>query len=238
MIQGTPGEITHLQALSAALSATIGIGNIAGVATAIHLSGPVAVFWMWVTAVFGMSLKFSSATLSLKYRVIHPGGSASGGPMYFIERGLGRRWKPLAMAFAICAGITSLGIGNMPQSNTVAHNFSQYFHVPKTVTGVTLGLLVSFVIVGGIKRIGQVASKLVPTMCILYILGGLIVLILHVSDIPAALAMIVRDAFTGTAATGGLAGVAVAGTIRFGVDRGFILQRDGVGKRAYRACGR
>jgi AGCS family alanine or glycine:cation symporter len=223
------GEITHLQALSAALSGTIGIGNIAGVATAIHLGGPGAVFWMWVTAVFGMSLKFSSAALSLKYRVLHPDGSASGGPMYFIERGLGKKWKPLAVAFAICAATASLGIGNMTQSNTVAHNFHQFFHVPRIVTGLSLGFLVWLVIVGGIKRIGQVASRLVPAMCLLYILGGLIVLILRIGDIPACLAMIVRDAFSGTAATGGFVGVAVASTIRFGVDRGLFSNEAGLG---------
>jgi AGCS family alanine or glycine:cation symporter len=221
------GEVTHFQALSAALSATIGTGNIAGVGTAIALGGPGAVFWMWVTAFFGMGLKFAECTLALKYRTIHENGTVGAGPMYYLEHGLGQKW--LGILFALFAAIASFGIGNMVQANSVAEPVLTYFGVPKIATGLIIGGLVFAVIVGGIKRIGKVASKLVPAMSVFYILGALWVIFTNIGQIPQALGLIFSDAFTGTAATGGFAGAAVAQAIRFGVARGVFSNEAGLG---------
>jgi AGCS family alanine or glycine:cation symporter len=221
------GEVTHFQALSAALSATIGTGNIAGVGTAIALGGPGAVFWMWVTAFFGMGLKYAECTLSLRYRTIHEDGTVGAGPMYYLEHGLGQKW--LGILFALFAAIASFGIGNMVQANSVAEPVLTYFGIPKIVTGLIIGGLVFAVIVGGIKRIGKVASKLVPAMSIFYILGALWVIFANIGQVPQALGLIFSDAFTGTAATGGFAGAAVAQAIRFGVARGVFSNEAGLG---------
>lgn len=221
------GEITHFQALSAALSATIGTGNIAGVGTAVALGGPGAVFWMWITAVFGMALKYGECLLSLKYRTIHPDGVVGAGPMYYLEKGLGQKW--LGVLFAIFAAVASFGIGNMVQANSVAEPVQTYFGIPKLATGLFIGILVFLVIVGGIKRIGQVASRLVPIMALFYVIGALVVIFANISQVPAALGMIFSDAFTGTAATGGFAGAAVAQVIRFGVARGVFSNEAGLG---------
>ena len=224
-----PGDVTHFQALSAALSATIGIGNIAGVATAIHLGGPGAVFWMWVTAFFGMPLKYAGITLSHKFRTINSDGTVSGGAMYYIERGLGKKWKPLAIMFAFCGALAAFGIGNMVQSNTVAKTLEQSFNISPVLVGAILAILLGLVIVGGIRRIAQVTSKLVPFMCIVYCLGALVVLALHLTAIPAALALIVKHAFTPTAAAGGFAGAVVMTTLRYGVARGLFSNESGLG---------
>lgn len=221
------GEVTHFQALSAALSATIGTGNIAGVGTAIALGGPGAVFWMWVTAFFGMGLKYAECTLALKYRTIHEDGTVGAGPMYYLEHGLGQKW--LGILFALFAAIASFGIGNMVQANSVAEPVLTYFGVPKIATGLIIGGLVFAVIVGGIKRIGKVASKLVPAMSIFYILGALWVILTNLGEVPGAFGVIFSDAFTGTAATGGFAGAAVAQAIRFGVARGVFSNEAGLG---------
>ena len=221
------GEITHFQALSAALSATIGTGNIAGVGTAIAIGGPGAMFWMWVTAVFGMALKYGECLLSLKYRYIHEDGSVSAGPMYYLERGLGQKW--LGWLFAFFAATASFGIGNMVQANSVAQPMLEYFGIPKLVTGMVIGALVFAVIVGGIKRIGHVASRLVPFMSAFYIIGALVVIIMNIEAVPASFAMIFHDAFTGTAATGGFAGAALAQVIRIGVARGVFSNESGLG---------
>jgi AGCS family alanine or glycine:cation symporter len=221
------GEITHFQALSAALSATIGTGNIAGVGTAIALGGPGAVFWMWVTALFGMCLKYGECLLSLKYRTIHEDGTVGGGPMYYLEKGLGQKW--LGVLFAFFAVIASFGIGNMVQANSVAEPVQTYFGVPKIVTGLLIGFLVFLVIVGGIKRIGQVASKLVPFMAIFYVLGAMIVIITKIDGIPHAFHLIFHDAFTGTSAAGGFAGAGLSQAIRFGVARGVFSNEAGLG---------
>ncbi len=221
------GEITHFQALSAALSATIGTGNIAGVATAIALGGPGAVFWMWITAVFGMGLKYGECLLSLKYRIIHDDGSVGAGPMYYLERGLGQRW--LGILFASFAAVASFGIGNMVQANSVAEPVHTYFGIPKIITGLIIGGLVFAVIVGGIKRIGQVASRLVPFMVVFYITGALVVIFRNFDSIPAAFGLIFSDAFTGTAATGGFTGATIAHAIRFGVARGVFSNESGLG---------
>lgn len=221
------GEITHFQALSAALSATIGTGNIAGVGTAIALGGPGAVFWMWVTAVFGMGLKYAECLLALKFRTIHDDGTVGAGPMYYLEKGLG--WKWLGILFAVFATIASFGIGNMVQANSVAEPLLKTFGIPKLVTGLIIGGLVFAVIVGGIKRIGQVASRLVPFMAVFYVSGALWVIIVNIEMVPSAFAMIFSDAFTGSAATGGFAGAALAQAIRFGVARGVFSNEAGLG---------
>ncbi len=221
------GEITHFQALSAALSATIGTGNIAGVGTAIALGGPGAVFWMWITAVFGMGLKYAECLLALKFRTIHDDGTVGSGPMYYLEKGLGQKW--LGILFALFAAIASFGIGNMVQANSVAEPVLRTFGVPKIVTGLIIGGLVFAVIVGGIKRIGEVASRLVPFMAVFYVAGALWVIIANSEMIPAAFAMIFSDAFTETAATGGFAGAALAQAIRFGVARGVFSNEAGLG---------
>lgn len=221
------GEITHFQALSAALSATIGTGNIAGVGTAVALGGPGAVFWMWMTALFGMALKYAECLLSLHFRTIHEDGSVSAGPMYYLEKGLGQKW--LGVLFAFFAMIASFGIGNMAQANSVAEPLQTHFGVPKLVTGLVIAALVFAVIVGGIKRIGRVASKLVPCMAIFYVLGALLVIGSHYTLLPDAFALIFRSAFSGSAATGGFAGAAVAQAIRFGVARGVFSNEAGLG---------
>ncbi len=221
------GEITHFQALSAALSATIGTGNIAGVATAIALGGPGAIFWMWITAIFGMALKYAECLLSLKYRIIHENGAVGAGPMYYLEHGLGQRY--LGILFAIFAVIASFGIGNMTQANSVAEPMLAYFGIPKIVTGLSIGILVFFVIVGGIKRIGQVASKLVPIMVIFYITGALIIIIDNIGSVPHALGIIFQGAFSEIAATGGFTGAAVSQALRFGIARGLFSNEAGLG---------
>ncbi len=222
-----PGEITHFQALSAALSATIGTGNIAGVGTAVAMGGPGAVFWMWVTAVFGMALKYCECLLSLKFRLIHEDGSVSAGPMHYLERGLGQKW--LGWLFAFFAATASFGIGNMVQANSVAEPLHTAFGIPKLATGLVIGVLVFLVIVGGIKRIGQVASALVPFMCIFYVLGALIVIVRNIEAVPAALGLIFHDAMSGSAASGGFAGAAVSQAIRMGVARGVFSNEAGLG---------
>jgi len=221
------GEITHFQALSAALSATIGTGNIAGVGVAIAVGGPGAVFWMWVTAVFGMGLKYAECLLALKFRTIHKDGTVGAGPMYYLENGLGQKW--LGVLFAVFAVIASFGIGNMVQANSVAEPVLNSFGIPKIATGLVIGVLVFMVIVGGIKRIGQVASRLVPFMSIFYILGALWVIVANYSGIPDAFLMIFHDAFTGSAAAGGFTGAGLAHVIQSGVSRGLFSNEAGLG---------
>jgi AGCS family alanine or glycine:cation symporter len=234
---GQQGQISHFQALSAALSATIGTGNIAGVATAIAAGGPGAVFWMWMTAVIGMAIKFSSCTLAVIYRTVNQDGSVRGGPMYYIERGLGPAYKPLALLFAFCTAIAAFGIGNMVQSNSVAdalkdllslndHNSLLLFRLG---VGVVLAILTTLVIIGGIKRIGQVASLLVPLMSIAYIGSASVILFSHLNLVWPALKLIIKGAFTPTAAAGGFMGSTVLFTIRMGVARGIFSNESGLG---------
>jgi len=221
------GEVTHFQALSTALSATIGTGNIAGVGTAVAIGGPGAIFWMWVTAVFGMGLKYAECLLSLNFRKVHADGTTGGGPMYYLEHGLGQKW--LGVAFAVFATIASFGIGNMVQANSVAEPLLDTFGVPKLATGITIAVLCFAVIVGGVKRIGAVSSKVVPAMAVFYIVGALLVIFTHLGEVPAAFAQIIRDAFSGTAAAGGFVGSGVAQAIRFGVARGIFSNEAGLG---------
>lgn len=223
------GDITPFQALMTALSGAIGTGNIAGVATAITLGGPGAIFWMWITALIGMATSFSEAYLAVRFRERDWQGNHMGGPMYYIHNGLGPRWKWLATAFALFAMIAAFGIGNMVQANSVADAVNSSFGVPALVTGIILSVLTGAVILGGIKRIGEVAGKLVPFMAIAYVTGALVVIISAIDQVPAALAMIVNDAFTGTAAAGGFAGASVWAALRFGIARGVFSNEAGLG---------
>lgn len=223
------GDLSHFQALTTALSATVGIGNIAGVATAIHYGGPGALFWMWVTAVFGMALKYAECTLAIRYRVILPDGSASGGPMYYIEKGLGKSWKPLAVAFAICAVISSFGSGNSIQAFTVADQLRSDLGVPTWITGVVSAALVAMVILGGIKRIGHVTSRLVPYMAVIYVTGGMLVLLMNLPALPGVVVDIIRSAFQPAAQIGGFAGGTFIFMLTWGVKRGLFSNESGQG---------
>jgi AGCS family alanine or glycine:cation symporter len=220
------GEVSHFQALSTALSATVGTGNIAGVATAISLGGPGALFWMWVTAVFGMATKFTECTLSLKFREVAPDGSIAGGPMYTLLHGA--RMRRTAAAFASFALIASFGIGNMVQANSVMDGLGYIapdLHASSWLIGVILAILVGLVILGGVRRIAMVASTLVPFMAILYIAAALLVLLNHLGDIPAAFALIFNHALNPWA----VGGAAVGEAIRWGVARGLFSNEAGLG---------
>lgn len=221
------GDISHFQALSAALSATIGIGNIAGVATAIHFGGPGALFWMWLTGILGTSLKYAECTLSMKYRKINPDGSASGGPMYYMEKALG--WKWLAIIFAGAAAICALGTGNGIQAFTMADQFQSDFGVPAWLTGVVIAVMVASVILGGIKRIGRVTSILTPLMTVIYVLGTLTIIILNMDKIPAAFSQIIDGAFSPPGAIGGFAGSTFMYTMIWGIKRGLFSNEAGQG---------
>ncbi len=223
------GDLSHFQALTTALSATVGIGNIAGVATAIHYGGPGALFWMWVTAVFGMALKYTECTLGMRYRVILPDGTAAGGPMYAIEHGLGKSWKPLALAFAVFTVISSFGSGNSVQSFTVADQLRQDLHIPTWITGLVMASLVATVILGGVKRIGRVTSRLVPFMAVLYVGASLVVLLLHASEVLPAIGRIVSAAFQPAAQVGGFAGGGFIFMLTWGVKRGLFSNESGQG---------
>jgi len=224
-----PGDVSHFQALATALSATVGIGNIAGVATAIHYGGPGAVFWMWVTAVFGMALKFAECTLAVKYRAFDDRGDSAGGPMYYIERGLGSKWKPLAIFFAFCAVIASFGGGNMNQANTVAVSAMTDFGIKSWMVGLFLVLVVGSVILGGIRSIARVSSALAPSMAVLYIVGALLVLLVHVGDVPAAFGTILANAFEPRAGVGGSVAGVFSVTLLMGVKRGLFSNEAGQG---------
>jgi AGCS family alanine or glycine:cation symporter len=244
------GDINHFQALSAALSATVGIGNIAGVATAIYYGGPGALFWMWITAVFGMALKYVEATLALEYRQINADGSASGGPMYYIEKGLGPNWRWLAMTFAFLAVISSFATGNSIQAFTVSDQVlsefqavlpvthwlldSSYFGVEpvRIITGLLTTSLVALVILGGIKRIGKVAAKLAPGMALLYVVSALIIILLNIDLIIPTFGIIISEAFTPRAELVGFAGggfLLFLNTMVWGVKRGLFSNEAGQG---------
>lgn len=223
------GEISPFQALMTALSATIGTGNIAGVATAIFLGGPGALFWMWMTALVGMATKYSEAVLAVKSREVDEEGNHVGGPMYYIKNCLGPRWAWLGVLFAIFGAIAAFGIGNTVQANSVADVLNANFAVPHMLTGGVMMALVGLVLIGGIRRIGRVAAALVPLMAISYLVAGLVVLALNAPAIPAALSQIVVHAFTPVAAQGGFAGAAVWAALRFGVARGIFSNEAGLG---------
>ncbi|MDX1389785.1 MAG: sodium:alanine symporter family protein, partial [Acidobacteriota bacterium] len=222
------GDLNHFQALTTALSATVGIGNIAGVAIAVRLGGPGALFWMWVTAVFGMALKYAECTLAVKYRTIHPDGSVSGGPMYYIERGLGKSWKWVAFLFACFATIASFGGGCMNQSNTLATRLQTQFGIPTIISGLIFAALVALVIIGGIRRIGRVTSILAPGMAILYVAGALVILAINAKAIPSAFGTIFREAFAPAPIWGGAAGSLLL-TVMWGIRRGLFSNEAGQG---------
>ncbi|MBQ0763205.1 alanine/glycine:cation symporter family protein [Marinobacter psychrophilus] len=223
------GDIPPFQALMTALSATVGTGNIAGVATAVFLGGPGALFWMWLTALVGMATKYSEAVLAVRFRETDGRGVYMGGPMYYIRNGLGKNWAWLGVLFAIFAAIAGFGIGNTVQANSVADVIEASFGVPHWVTGLVLMVLVGMVLIGGIKRIGQVASALVPLMAIFYLMAGLTVLAINAAELPAAFALVFKHAFSPIAAEGGFAGAAVWAALRFGVARGIFSNEAGLG---------
>ncbi|MCK5871360.1 MAG: sodium:alanine symporter family protein [Methylococcales bacterium] len=223
------GDITPFQALMTALSATIGTGNIAGVATAIYLGGPGAIFWMWVTALFGMATKYGEAVLAIEYREKDSEGRYLGGPMYYIKNGLKSHWKFLATLFAIFGTLASFGIGNMVQANSVAEAVGKVFSIPTWQTAIALTVLSGLVIMGGIGNIAKVAAKLVPIMAIAYIFCALWVIFTHITEVPQAFALIFKSAFTQTAAVGGFAGATLWAAIRFGVARGIFSNEAGLG---------
>ncbi len=223
------GDITPFQALMTALSATVGSGNIAGVATAIYLGGPGAVFWMWVTALFGMASKYGEAVLAVHFREVDKLGNHVGGPMYYIQNGLESRWRWLAVLFSIFGALAAFGIGNTVQANTVATAVESSLHLPVWVSGLAMAIFTGAVIIGGIRRLGAVAAKLVPFMAISYIAGALIIILLNVEQVPTALMTIIHHAFNGTAAAGGFAGATVLMAIHFGVARGLFSNEAGLG---------
>lgn len=223
------GDIAPFNALMTSLSATIGTGNIAGVATAIFLGGPGALFWMWCTALVGMATKYAEAVLAVKYREVDKNGLHIGGPMFYIKNGLKPHWAWLGTCFAVFGALAGFGIGNTIQANSVADVIHNTFGVSHIVTGIIIAVLAALVLVGGIKRIGSVAGKLVPLMAISYVIAGLVILIGNYEALPHAISLIFTHAFTPTAATGGFAGAAVWAAIRFGVARGIFSNEAGLG---------
>jgi AGCS family alanine or glycine:cation symporter len=231
-----PGDVSHFQALTTALSATVGIGNIAGVAIAIHWGGPGALFWMWVTAALGMAVKYSEVTLAQRYRdvtVDHDPrrweGSVSGGPMYYIERGLGPYFKPLGVFFAVALGLTAFLTGNAVQSNTVADTLQTTFGVPPWISGLAAASVVALVIIGGISRIGQVTAVLAPLMAAIYVLGALVILFLNAGEIVPSIQLILKEAFQPTAGVAGTGAGVFMTTMLWGVKRGLFSNEAGQG---------
>ena len=223
------GDISSFESLMTALSATVGTGNIAGVATAIFLGGPGAIFWMWITAIFGMATKYAEAFLAIKYREMNLNGEYVGGPMYYIKNGLNQKFSYLAYFFALFGMIAAFGIGNGVQSNSVAQVVTNEFEIDKLTVGIVIAFLVTLVILGGIKSIGKTASKLVPIMSLIYIIGGLYIIVINYNQIPTIFFMIIESAFTGSAASGGFAGATIWMAIRFGVSRGVFSNEAGLG---------
>ncbi len=231
--KGEKGDVNHFKALTTALSATVGTGNIVGVALAIHWGGPGAVFWMWVTGFFGMMLKMVECTMGQKFRKFNPDGTVSGGPMYYMEYGLkdilGKHAKTLALIFSAAAVMASLGTGNMAQSNSMTDVLNSTYNFPHWISGLVITALVLLIIVGGLKRIARVTSRLVPFMAAVYFLAALMVVVLNIENFIPAFALIFKDAFTGTAAAGGFAGSAFIITLTMGVRRGLFSNEAGQG---------
>ena len=236
--EGAAGDISHFQALMTALAATVGTGNIVGVATAIALGGPGAMFWMWMTGLVGMATKYSEALLSVKYRVVDPSGEQSGGPMYYLRDGI--RSKPLgallAFLFALFASVAAFGIGNMVQSNSVASAVNTSFGVPPWITSGVLAVLSGLVILGGIKSIGRFTGFFVPLMIAAYMIGSGVIIALNIEAVPEAFRLIFANAFTPTGAAGGFAGASVMAGIRFGVARGIFSNESGLGSAGIAAA--
>lgn len=222
-------NLSPFQAVSTAMAATVGTGNIAGVTGAIFVGGPGAVFWMWVSAFFGMCTKYSEIALAMKYRVKDENGVYKGGPMYYIENGLGKNWKWLAVIFAILGGLASFGIGNIAQSNEIAGAMESLMGINPMITGIILAVIVAIVILGGVQRIGQVTSLLVPFMACFYILAGIAVILLRITHVPAALVQIFTSAFSFEAVGGGVMGYAIMVAMRQGFARGVFSNEAGLG---------
>jgi AGCS family alanine or glycine:cation symporter len=221
------GDISHYQALMTALAATVGTGNIVGVAIAIVVGGPGALFWMWITGLFGMATKYSEAVLAIKYREKDEFGTMSGGPMYYLSKGLKAKW--LGVLFAVFASLAAFGIGNMVQSNSVADSVQTSLGLPPWITGLILATFTAMVVLGGIKSIAKVTQVLVPIMIVVYVLGAIVILIMKIADIPQIFALIFKSAFTPTAAYGGFLGATVMHTIRMGVSKGVFSNESGLG---------
>lgn len=236
--KGAEGDISHFQALMTALAATVGTGNIVGVAIAIAAGGPGALFWMWVTGLVGMATKYSEAMLSVKYRTTDARGEQAGGPMYYLAKGISFRplGKTLALLFALFATIASFGIGNMVQSNSVADALENSFGVAHWVTGLVIAIAAGAVILGGIHSIGRFTGAFVPLMILLYMAGCCVIIVLHADQLPQVLAAIFSSAFTGTAAVGGFAGAAIGQVIRQGVARGIFSNESGLGSAGIAAA--
>lgn len=222
------GQITHFQALSAALSGTIGLGNIAGVAIAIAMGGPGSIFWMWIIGVFGMATKYVECALGTHYREVKEDGTVTGGPMYYIANGLGKKWRPLAIFYSVCIMFAAIGAASLFQSNQAAMVLDTYYNIPKELSGMFLFVLALVVIIGGIKRIGKVTSKIVPLMCFGYVFGALFICITNADKIPDVLSIIIHDAFTGQAVAGG----SVFHVIKWGVRRAIFSNEAGLGSAA------
>ncbi|UVW34004.1 sodium:alanine symporter family protein [SAR92 clade bacterium H455] len=223
------GEISPFNALMTALSSTVGTGNIVGVATAIALGGPGALFWMWCAAVIGLATKYAEAVLAVHYRETDELGKKVGGPMYYIKNGLGAKWKWLGMLFAFFGALAGFGLANTVQSNAVSQILESNFNVPTLVSGIVMSILVGVVLLGGIKRIAEVAGKLVPLMAIIYLLATMSILILNAAELPAAVFLIVDSAFNGAAATGGFVGASIMLALQSGVARGVFSNESGLG---------
>jgi AGCS family alanine or glycine:cation symporter len=231
------GDISQYQALTTALAATVGVGNIAGVATAIYLGGPGALFWMWVTGLVGMASKYSEAFLGVKYRKTDAKGEMSGGPQYYLARAIPNKFGlVLSLMFAVFAVLASFGIGNMTQANTVATQLDGTFGVPTWMSGAVMMVLAGAVLLGGIKSIGRVTAGFVPAMIVLYVGAGILVLAVNFGEIPSALGLVFTDAFTGTAATGGFIGSVFMAAMRYGVARGIFSNESGMGSAAIAAA--
>jgi AGCS family alanine or glycine:cation symporter len=223
------GEISPFNALMTSLSSTIGMGNIAGVATAIGLGGPGALFWMWCAAFVGMATKYAEAVLAVNYRETDEAGRKVGGPMYYIKNGLGDKWKWLGGAFALFGSLAGFGLANTVQSNAVSQVLETNFNVPTVVSGMVMAVLVGGVLLGGIKRIASVAGKLVPFMAALYMTATFLILVMNAPAIPAAIILVVDSAFNGAAATGGFAGATLMLALRMGIARGIFSNEAGLG---------
>ena len=225
--ESDPGDTTHFRALTTALSGTVGTGNISGVAFAIFLGGPAALFWMWVTAFLGMTTKFVEVTLSHKYRVKTEDGTMAGGPMYYMDRRLNMKW--LAVAFAIATVVSSFGTGNLPQSNGIAQSIEATFGFEPWAVGSVLGILLALVILGGIQRIAAFTARVVPIMAVIYLIGALAVIFANVENIIPSFTSVIKDAFTGSAAAGGFLGASLAYAFNRGVNRGLFSNEAGQG---------
>lgn len=221
------GDVSQFGALTTALAATIGTGNIVGVATAVAAGGPGAVLWMWLTGVFGIATKYSEALLSVKYRVKTKEGLMAGGPMYVLERGLKSKW--LGVIFAALTAVTAFGIGNMVQANSISTMVSDNFHIPAWISGILMTILTAVVIIGGIKSIASVCEKLVPFMAIFYVLGCIIILAINYATVPDTFMLILRSAFSGHAMIGGFLGAGFKEAVRFGIARGLFSNESGLG---------